>query len=237
VLKVDDLNVESLSNQISTAIPGVTLTVKGAQATAQNLVISGDTNKSKANLQTFVDAYNAIVNALGPSLRPDPNNPPADGTVLDGQMAVGLEQRMHNLLSTKAVTNGTVRTLADMGVKLQNDGTLTIVDATFNKAIGTDPAAVDAVFSTAATGVGAQVSNLSKGYTDPIDGQLIQRKTSLGKTIKDLQAANVRQQNFVDNFKQQLLRQFSVMESTISSLNSISTFLNASSANSSSGSK
>jgi flagellar capping protein FliD len=85
---------------------------------------------------------------------------------------------------------------------------------------------VDAVFSTATTGLAAQVSDLSKSFTDPVDGQLIQRRTSLTKTIKDLQTSNVRLQGYVDTYKLQLQRQFATMESLISNYNSIGTFLN-----------
>ncbi len=236
-LTVDGLPVESMSNDISTAIPGVTITAKAQQLVASDLVISADSSKGTSNLQGFVDSYNSIMTVLNNSLRPDPQSPPADGTTLDGSTVLGLEQRLHSLLSTQVVATGAYRTLADVGVKLQNDGTLTIDSTVLNKALANDPASVDAIFSTASTGIAAKVSDLSRSFTDPIDGQLVQRQQSLSKTIKDLQTSNVRLQGYVDNYKLQLQRQFATMESLISNYNSIGTFLNTSAAAATNGSK
>jgi flagellar capping protein FliD len=71
----------------------------------------------------------------------------------------------------------------------------------------------------------AKISSLSTTFTDPIDGQLIQRQTSLTKTIKDITAINVKLQTHVDAFKVQLQRQFTTMENLISKFNTIGTFL------------
>lgn len=224
-IMVDDLPVESQSNQITTAIPGVTLNVVAKQTTAADMVISSDSSRSKTNLQGFVDAYNGIMASLQQSLRPDPKSPPPAGATPDGTLVLGIERKLQSLLSTQVVTNGAHRTLADIGVKLQNDGTVKIDDATFNAAISGDSRGVDAIFSTTTTGIAALTKALSTTFTDPVDGQLISRQTSLKKNIKDLEAANQRLQTHVDNFKLQLQTQFSRMESLIASYNSIGTFL------------
>lgn len=225
---IDDLPVESQSNQITTAIPGITLNVVAKQTTPGDLVVSADTSKSKANLQGFVDAYNSIMTGLQQSLRPDPKAPPTPGSTLDGSLALGLERKLQSLMSAQVVANGAHRTLADIGVKTQNDGTLTLDDARFNAAIANDPHGVDAIFSTASTGIAAQTQQLSTTLTDSLDGQLVQRTTSLKKNIKDLDAANVRLQDHVDAFKAQLQSQFTRMESLIAGYNSIGSFLTSS---------
>jgi flagellar hook-associated protein 2 len=228
-LNMDGLDVESKTNDISTAVPGVTLTVKAEQPVASDLVISADSSKSTDNLQSFVDSYNSIIGVLQQSLRPDPNAPPARGSTLDGTTVLTLQQKMHGLLSSQVVGTGSVRTLADIGVKLQNDGTLVVDQPLFAKSMAKDPTAVDAIFSTASTGMAAKVAALSTSFTDPLDGQLVQRRTSLNKTIKDLVASNVQLQNHVDTYKLQLQRSFTTMEGLIANYNSISTFLNANS--------
>jgi len=200
----------------------------GGRVSAADLVISSDTSKSKTNLQGFVDSYNAIMATLQQSLRPDPKAPPASGSAPDGTLVLGIERRLQSLLSTQVVTTGAHRTLADIGVKLQNDGSVKIDDVTFNAAIAGDSRGVDAIFSTATTGVAALAQQLSTTFTDPLDGQLVSRQTSLKKNIKDLDATNQRLQMHVDSFKLQLQTQFSRMESLISSYNSIGSFLTSS---------
>lgn len=230
VVHVDGLRVESKSNEISTAIPGVTLSVKAQQAVAADLVIAPDTSKSTTNVQGFIDGFNSIVSVLKQSLRPDPKAGVGDGSMVDSATAVSLQGRLNKLLSTLSVEEGSYRTLADIGVKMQNDGTLKLDTAALSKALANDPGAVDAVFSTASTGMAARMDALSKTLTDSVDGLLVQRQKSLQKTIKDLTTSNARLQMNVDNYKLQLQRQFSSMEKLIGNYNSIGNFLSTSSA-------
>ena len=75
-----------------------------------------------------------------------------------------------------------------------------------------------------------KTKNLSTTFTDSLDGQLVQRTTSLKKNIKDLDASNQRLQDHVDAYKAQLQAQFATMESLIAGYNSIGTFLSNSAA-------
>jgi flagellar hook-associated protein 2 len=225
-----DLNVESQSNQVTNAIPGVTLSVNSLQTTAADLVINQDSTKSTSNLQTFVDSFNAIVGAINQSLRPDPTNPPAAGSTLDTSTAIGLQQQINGLLSAPASTAGAYHTLADIGVKVQSDGTLTLDTATLNNALTNDPTSVDSIFATASTGIAARASALSTRFTDSFDGTLVARQTSLGNTIKDLKTSQQRLQDYVDNFKANLQKSFANMETLISGYKTIGSFLTTSSA-------
>jgi len=224
----NDLHVENQTNDISSAIPGVTLNVKAQQLTAADLVINPDSGQTGKNMQSFVDAFNSIAASLKPSLRPDPKNPPTAGTVLDGATAVGVQRQIFSLLSAQASTGGSYHTLADIGLKIQNDGTLTLDSATFNKALNSDPTSVDAIFSSATTGIAAQASALSKRFTDSVDGQLVQRQTSLTKTIKDLQVSNDKLTAYVEAYKTNLQKSFTHMESLIGGYNQIGKFMSAS---------
>jgi len=237
VAYVDNLRVESKSNEITTAIPGVTLSVKAQQLVATDLVVAPDTAKSTANLQGFVDQFNGIIATLKGALRPDPKAPPADGSTVDTTTALTVQQRMNALLSSLSVQEGSYRTLADIGVKMQNDGTLKVDAAQLSAALAKDPGSVDAVFSTTSTGMAARLDTLSKRFTDPVDGQLVQRQASLQKTIKDLASSNERLQTNVASYKAQLMRQFANMEKLIGNYNSIGTFLSTSSSLAVSGSK
>ena len=72
-------DIESQTNEVTSAIPGVTLSIKAQQLTPGELVISRDTDTSGNNVQGFVDSYNAIMNVLKKSLRPDPKAGPNTG--------------------------------------------------------------------------------------------------------------------------------------------------------------
>ncbi len=229
VFRVDDLDVESQVNDVTTAIPGVTLSIKGVQLTASDLVIGRDSTASGNNIQGFVDSYNAIMAVLTKSLRPDPRGGANAGDKINGTIVLDLQRRMHSLLSTQVVATGTYRTLADIGVKLQNDGTLLLNKTLLTTAIATDAAAVNAVFSTSTTGLAAQTSTLSTTYTDVVSGQLIQRQSSITKSIADLKISNEKLTRSVNSFKDNLLRRFSHMESLMSKYNAVATYITNSS--------
>jgi flagellar hook-associated protein 2 len=229
VFKVDDLDMESQSNQVTSAIPGVTLSIKARQPIADDLIIARDSSTTATNVQGFVDAYNAIANVLKKSLRPDPHAPASNGELLDGTIVLDLQRRMQSLLSSQAVDTGTYRTLADIGVKIQSDGTLALNSATLATAINTDAGAVDGVFSTATTGLAAKTATLSTTYTDVVAGQLIQRQSSITKTIADLKLSNARLTSGVAAYKNNLQARFAHMETLMSSYNTIGTFIQNSS--------
>ncbi|MBC8133374.1 MAG: flagellar filament capping protein FliD [Deltaproteobacteria bacterium] len=226
--KVDDLDIESQSNEVTSAIPGVTLSIKAQQLTASDLVIARDTATSEKNVQGFVDSFNVIMNVLKKSLRPDPKATNT-GDTLDGTIVLDLQRRMHKLLSTPSVVTATYRTLADIGVKLQSDGTLLLNKATLSTAVNTDGSAVDAVFSTATTGLSAQTTAFQNAYTDVVSGHLIQRQTSITKTIADLKVSNEKLTRSVAAFKDNLQRRFGHMEKLMSNYNSIGSYISNSS--------
>src|SRR3569623_828402 len=115
VVQVDDLTVESQSNTISTAIPGVTLTATQKTTSPSNQVISQNAAQSAAGEQGIIRAYNAVLAAQQPSLRPEPGNPASYGSLLYGCTALGLELSMNSMLSYQVGQSGTVRSMADMG--------------------------------------------------------------------------------------------------------------------------
>jgi len=222
---VDGLPMESQSNAITNAIPGVTLNLTAPQATAADLVISLDTAKTTAKAQAFATAYNDIANTLTSSLRPDPNNPKPIDSQLDATTALHLRSQMQSLFSKLVNSTGTVRTLADVGFKLGGDGTVTLQTDQLNKALASDPNAVERIFSDKTNGMAATLSSFSSQYTNGVNGVLVARTKSLQATSKDLANANISLQTQVDAYRNQLTRQFTHMEDLISGYKSISSYI------------
>jgi len=225
---VDGLPMESQSNAVSTAIPGVTLNFT-QQNSAGDLVISQDATKTQTKLQAFADAYNAIAGVLTKSLRPDPTatntNPDSQ---LDGSLALNMRSQMQGLFSKTVSTTGAVRTLADLGFKQAADGTVSLDSTQLNKALAADSGAVEKIFSDSTNGIAKTLTGFSSQYTDAFSGVLVSRRTSLQTTIKNLTAANTQLQAQVDAYRAQLTTQFTQMEDLISGYKSISTYISTS---------
>jgi flagellar hook-associated protein 2 len=228
------------SNTVTDALAGVTLALKrGATAPAttgapEDLVLNTDSDATRAKLQKFVDAYNGVMSLVQRQLNVTKDTDRA--STLAGDSAVrGLQGRLQAILTNVVEGLPGVRTLADVGVKTAKDGSLSVDATTFAGALSRDPAAIDALFSTATSGLSDYVSKLVQEQVRASDGVLTNRQTGLNARIRamDDQAATL--QRRVDAFKANLVKQFTAMETTLSNLKSTSTFLAAQTAKTSTG--
>lgn len=221
-VRVDGLLFSRAANTISDAIPGTTLTLKTEAAPVEDLVVATDLEATQARLQKFVDAYNGVMKLVQRQLHPSQTTD--RGASLAGDAAVRtLQSKLQGLLTTK-VGLSTVRTLADLAVKTARDGSLSVDAGRLEAAVARDPAAANALFSTP-TGIGAVVQSLVELQTRAGDGVLSARRDGLGDTVKRLDGQAEALQRRIDAFRQNLIRQFTAMEGTVSGLKSIGNFL------------
>lgn len=228
---VDGVDFMRETNLVSDAIAGVTLTLKkGATApattgTPEDLVLATDADATKAKLQTFVDAYNGVMALVQRQL--NVNKDTDRSKTLAGDSAVrGLQSRLQSILTKVVDGLPGVRTLADVGVKTAKDGSLSIDATTFAGALARDPAALDALFSTASSGLADYVSQLVQEQVGSA-GVLTSRQAGLNTRIREMDDQVAAMQRRVAAYKANLQRQFTAMETTISSLKSTGNFLSA----------
>lgn len=221
---MDGLEVDSQSNTITDALPGVTIGLTGASNTAQQVSFSNDQNAAVNNLNKFINAYNTVAKTITSQLHVNPSSGSGE-ELLDGSTMHSLQRSMQQLLSNDLIGTGYARTLADLGVEMQKDGTLTLDQTQFSKAVAADPTGVNKIFSTATTGIAAKVDALVSQQTKSGTGVLITRTDSLKKLITGIDDKTAQINTALDNERTLLTASFSAMEDTMSSMNSISTYL------------
>ena len=74
----------SNSNQITTAIPGVKVTLQGSTATPFNITVGQDTSKLITAVNGFVSAYNSVVDEINTATSPPVIAPVTPGSTLPG---------------------------------------------------------------------------------------------------------------------------------------------------------
>jgi flagellar hook-associated protein 2 len=132
---------------------------------------------------------------------------------------------MQSLL-TKVVGNGTIRTLADVGIKTNfQDGTLTLDSGKLGSALQANPSAVNDLFSNLTTGMGVQVKSLSDLYTNVVDGLFTSRTKNLNSRITQMDTDADSMQTRIDAFKANLTAQFTAMEQVVAGLKASGNFL------------
>lgn len=228
---VDGLRFVRTSNTATDVIPGVTLTLtRKAPGAPEDLAVATDQDGTRARLQKFADAYNAVMTLVQRQLNVNKDTD-RDRTLAGDGVVRDLQAKLQKLLVGKVSGLGSVRTLADLGLKTGRDGSLSLDSTTLNRALSTDPAAVNAIFSSSG-GIASMVDALVKAETETVtingkvhSGLLVADQESLNRTIADLDKQKASLQLRVDAFRQNLVSSFTAMETTVSSLKSIGTYL------------
>lgn len=217
VVVVDGFTRTSSSNTISDIVPGVNLTLTKAGTEAgktQTLTITRDNTSVKADMATFVAAYNAMNTALKSTSAYNATSKTAAALTGDA-MVRGLQQQLRSQFSTNI--NG----LKDMGVTMAADGSLTLDTGKMETAIGKDPDAVARLFGKDGA-IGKPMDTLIKSNLDKETGTLTQRTNSLNKQIKDLEsrldALDARMEKVSDRYT----KQFTAMETLVTQMQTTS---------------
>ena len=197
-LTVGGVAITSSTNQVTNAIPGVTLALTQPTTSPVTVSIAGDSSGLQTEIQSFVSAYNDVINAghtdsgFGSTA--------ASNSILQGDSAIrsSLDQLGQLAGEQVAGTSGAYTTLGSIGLNLNTDGTMTFDATTFAAAIQADPTSVQRLFvtdsSTGATGIMGTIGTAVDSLTDSTQGPLAAemqgmsaRSTSLGSQISDAQ--------------------------------------------------
>lgn len=215
-LTIDGVPINSPSNTVTNAIPGVTLNLaSAAPGTRVQVTVGPDATQAAAAITNFVTAYNAVIGNLNTQFTVDP------GTNTEGPLGgdSGLRSLQASLLNdaTYAVTgNSGLVNLASLGINLNNDGTLTIDNAQLNNAFTTNPGAFQSFFQNASgTGFANNFSSDLTNLTDPTQGVL---NADLAENTTQAQSLATQITNLQDNISSQkatLTTQYAQVNATL----------------------
>ncbi|MEW5738133.1 MAG: flagellar filament capping protein FliD [Myxococcota bacterium] len=220
---VDGLSVSRMSNELSDVLPGVKLSLKSTGA-VEDVVLGYDTEATRKNLEAFVTAYNDVLSAVQRQLNVAPG---ADRSkTLAGDSVVrSVQSALQKVVAATVPGLGTVRALADLGVQTSRDGSLSIDEVKLSAAITRESTSVDALFTTASTGLSDVVDDLVDQYTAPSSGLITARKDGLNQSIKRMDATLEQMNARLDGYRRNLIAQFTAMETVVSGFKSIGNYL------------
>ncbi|MBL7002852.1 MAG: flagellar filament capping protein FliD [Gammaproteobacteria bacterium] len=164
LLKINGLNITSASNTVSTAIKGLTLNLQQAQpGKLVNLSVGQNNDDIVTAVQGFVDKYNAFATSIQSVSGYDTATKTA-GALLGESTARAALSGVRNMLSTTIQgLTGSVRSLPDIGIKTQADGTLAVNTSILNSALTKDHNGVVGLF--AVSGIPSDSSVIYSGST------------------------------------------------------------------------
>jgi flagellar hook-associated protein 2 len=225
VLVAGTYEATSSTNVIDGVIDGVSLNLVSAKpGTTVSIEVTFDKTGAKEKVNQFVAAYNQLRGMMTRLGGYDAASKTA-GPMLGDALLSGIDAEIRRTLSNPVAAAGTaVQTLADIGITTQKDGTLKVDTAKLDSALANNFDAVSRLFGSENTGVAARLYDQVKDRL--ADGAGIDlRNESLQAEQRALQkkadGINARMQIV----QQTYLKQFTRLDTLLSSLSSTSAYL------------
>jgi flagellar hook-associated protein 2 len=231
------LTATSSTNTFADLLAGVSVTVSKVDATPATLTVSTDTDGVTGKVQTLVDAVNA---ALAEVKRATSNSTGSTATLKGDSSLTRLAGRLLDAVSAAVGADGSA---ARVGFQLTKDGKITFDKAKFTTALKDDPALASRMVSgtpaslgadgvvgggddvAAVTGIAGRLLAVSKAASDATTGSIVALANGKDSLVKDYQNRIAAWDLRLVKRKETLTRQFTAMETALSSLKNQSTWL------------
>ncbi len=222
VFKVDGLEIQSESNEVSGVIEGVTFNLLTAEAgKTTTLTIGDNTSAVKTSLKTFVDAYNKLIStttsltsvvAVGDGEEPVTGDLVGDATVRS--LLSGLRKEFGTTVS------GDIRALSDLGITTDKSGKLVIDETKLDEVLESNYDAVGE-FLAGDSGLLTRLDTSIEGYIKT-GGILEQRVSGLQSTLKNVDDQREALDLRISKIQTRLYAQYNAMDALVAQLSSTS---------------
>ena len=158
------LLVTASKNQISGVIRGVSLELNGTSEKPVTVAITNTIDNVVEEVKKFTANFNELNTRIEELTKFDTETNKR-GLLLGDGTAQQVQAQIFSMLNRALPTGGRYRVLADVGVKVGNQGELQFNEDKFREAYGTDSSSVEALFTRSPGGLseGTSLSVLNKG--------------------------------------------------------------------------
>ena len=225
-IDVDGVNVKRATNSIGDLIVGTQIDLQSVNS--GRTVTIGATPATAAMSQAvndFVTTFNALKSVLTAALDP------ATGSLRGDPSAQAMARSLAALVTTQLVpagTTGAPRTLAELGVGTNRDGTLTVNATTLSSVLAKYPATVEKMLSSGAgasdNGLSAALKAISDSVTNSVTG-LGASVTRYPEQQSKLSEEQEKAVNAAENMRERLTKQFASMDSRVAAYKNTQAFL------------
>lgn len=141
------LAIESNSNSVTNAVPGVTLNLVTASPTPTSVSVTADNDGIVKQVGGFVTAFNALLNSVDSRAKYDADSN-TRGVLLGDSTTQELRRTALDMVQTRAEgVNSQYQYLFDVGIQLNSDGNLELKEDKLRAALEADPQGVADLFS------------------------------------------------------------------------------------------
>jgi len=222
--KLDGISRTSTSNTIDSAAPGLSLKLTGTNVGNPTTITYSDPSSNITTTMTnLVSALNSIMTELNSDMSA------ATGNLYNDSGAKAVSRAFSQLAGTTIMKNaatGEPKTLSDLGVSTNKDGSFALDTTKLAKALSDNPSGVAAMFTKGVNGIYSTVYKMTAALTTSTDtGSLagsITRYTNLQTTLTTQKTKLSDQQTAL---RTRLITQYAAANSAVATSNSTLTYL------------
>ena len=225
-LTVDGVPIDSSSNTVTSAIPGVTLNLLAVTSSPVTLQISPDTSQAATAINNFVSDYNTVISSINSQFSYNTTTETA-GALLGDPSVEFVQSTLLSDVAASITGNGAVSSLASLGITMNNDGTLTVDSSQLTNALAGNFPAVQTFFQTATTGFAQKLSSDLTNLTQPTNGAIAVDLNGINSSVSSLQSEISDFQANLATQQQTLTAYYSKINATLQSLPNLLATINA----------
>lgn len=219
------MTLTSSTNTLSNVLSGLTLDLKQTGTTTVD--VASDTNVVKESVDNFVKAFNTAITNLTTATKYDAGSKTA-GPLQGDATAVGLLNTLKNMVMTNGPTGTSFNRLSDVGLEMQRDGTLTVNSSKLTTALA-KPDELKTFFSASSdTVTETGMARRFYDYTFNVNssgGVLTGRNKALQEAISRNNTDIDKMEARISRTEERLYKTYSALDTKMSTLNSMSTYV------------
>ncbi|RDS81858.1 flagellar filament capping protein FliD [Dyella psychrodurans] len=218
-LTIDGIAVTSASNNVTGALTGVTLSLTSTGTSQLNVTQS--TTPITTAVNDFVTAYNQYASTVNQLDSYDASTGEA-GVLLGDPTLAALQTQLSNVLGS-TVHGNSIGNLASLGITRNADGTMALNSQTLSTALTNSPSTVQNLFDST-NGIANQLNSLVTNFNSST-GVLQTRINSLNTNLTNQSSQQTALNARMAVYQQQLVKQYTALDTLMTSLNNTSSYL------------
>jgi flagellar hook-associated protein 2 len=238
IIGYEGLSIMRDSNSITDVIDGVTVNLMATSSSNIRIDIANDKSTLKANIQSAVSAYNDLLGLLDEfTADEDPDIEMAGALAQDTSLVRFLKTKVRDAVFADSSTpSGSVTSIRDLGLSLNQYGTVTFDETVYNQAILssyddvvtmlTADTSSENLFTVSNKGLAQDVATAIGAFTDT-DGIVSGRETTAKTDLTSHQAELTKLEARMEVVYNRYLTQFGAMETLMARLDSTKDYLTA----------
>jgi flagellar hook-associated protein 2 len=238
IIGFEGLSIMRDSNSITDVIDGVTVNLMATSSSNIRIDIASDKSTLKANIQSAVSAYNDLLGLLDEfTADEDPDLEMAGALAQDTSLVRFLKTKVRDAVFADSSTpSGSVTSIRDLGLSLNQYGTVTFDETVYNQAILssyddvvtmlTADTSSENLFTVSNKGLAQDVATAIGEFTDN-DGIVSGRETTAKTDLTSHQAELTKLEARMEVVYNRYLTQFGAMETLMARLDSTKDYLTA----------